>query len=57
MEEEKREERFSRCPFCSCVFITKADLEKHIKAFGTHKERHLDEFRRCHGRAEYTSEE
>ncbi len=57
MEDQKQEERFCRCPFGSCVFITKADLEKHMKAFGTYKERHLDEFRRCHGRAEFTSEE
>jgi len=55
--EEKPGERFFRCPFCSCVFLTKADLEKHMKAFGAEKERHLDEFRRCHSRAEYTSEE
>jgi hypothetical protein len=27
------------------VFLTKADLEKQMKAFGTGKEHHLDEFR------------
>jgi uncharacterized C2H2 Zn-finger protein len=57
MEEAKHEERFCRCPFCPCVFITKDDLEKHMKTFGTYKERHWDEFRRCHSRAEYASEE
>ena len=55
--EEKPGERFFRCPFCSCTFLTKADSEKHMKAFGTVKEQHLNEFRRCHSRAEYTSEE
>jgi len=55
--EEKAGERFFRCPFCSCVFLTKADLEKHMKAFGAEKERHLDEYRLGHGRAEYSSEE
>jgi uncharacterized C2H2 Zn-finger protein len=56
MEETKHAERFYKCPFCSCVFITKNDLEKHMKAFGTVKGQHLDEYRRCHGRAEYASE-
>jgi uncharacterized C2H2 Zn-finger protein len=55
--EEKPGEHFYRCPFCSCVFQTKADLEKHMKAFGAEKERHLGEYRLCHGRAEYNSEE
>jgi uncharacterized C2H2 Zn-finger protein len=55
--EEKPGERFFRCPFCSCVFLTKDDLEKHMKAFGSEKERHIDEFHRCHSRAEFTSEE
>lgn len=55
--EEKPGEHFFRCPFCSCVFLTKADLERHMKAFGTVREQHLDEYRRCHGRAEYSSEE
>jgi hypothetical protein len=55
--EEIPGERFFRCPFFSCGFLTKADLEKHMKAFGAEKEQHLDEFRRCHSRAEYSSEE
>jgi len=55
--EEKPRERFFRCPFCSCVFLTKADLERHMAAFGMVKEQHRDEFRRCHSRAEYSSEE
>jgi hypothetical protein len=40
-----------------CVFLTKADFERHMRGFGTVKEQHLDEYRSCHGRAEYTSEE
>jgi uncharacterized C2H2 Zn-finger protein len=55
--EEKPGEHFYRCPFCSCVFLTKADLEKHMTAFGTQKEHDIDEYGRCHSRAEYTSEE
>jgi uncharacterized C2H2 Zn-finger protein len=55
--EEKPGERFYRCPFCLCIFLTRADLEKHMAAFGSQKEQHLDEFRRCHSRAEYASED
>jgi uncharacterized C2H2 Zn-finger protein len=28
---------FCRCPFCPCVFVAKANLEKHLAAFGNVK--------------------
>jgi len=42
---------------CACVFLTKADLEERIAAFGTVKEQHLDEYRRCQCWAGHGSEE
>ena len=44
---------FCRCPFCSCVFIARADLDKHVAAFGNSREQHAETYRRVHGRAEY----
>lgn len=57
MEEGRSEGGFCRCPFCPCVFCTRADLERHMSAFGSVKEQHLEEFRRRHSRIEYSSEE
>jgi uncharacterized C2H2 Zn-finger protein len=44
---------FCKCPFCSCVFIARADLDRHVAAFGKFREQHEETFRRIHGRAEY----
>jgi hypothetical protein len=59
-EERKAKEanaNFYRCPFCSCVFFSKADLNSHMAAFGRSREQHEEAYRRTHGRAEYGREE
>jgi hypothetical protein len=48
---------FCKCPFCSCVFIARADLNRHVAAFGDSREQHEEAFRGVHGRAEYWSGE
>ena len=25
---------YFKCPYCSCIFVTKSDLDSHLKAFG-----------------------
>jgi hypothetical protein len=35
------------------VFLTKADLQKHLSCFGGAKEEHADAYRRTHGRVEH----
>ncbi|HEX9862028.1 MAG TPA: hypothetical protein VGB11_01950 [Candidatus Bathyarchaeia archaeon] len=58
MEEHREfDESFCKCPFCSCVFVAKADLEKHLAAFGNVKEQHVEAYRRTHGRIEHGSAE
>jgi hypothetical protein len=32
---------FIKCPICSCLFLTKHDLDLHLKAFGTKANSHL----------------
>jgi uncharacterized C2H2 Zn-finger protein len=44
--------QFLKCPHCPCVFITEADLQKHLTCMGEHKEEHIDVYRRAHGRIE-----
>lgn len=41
----------------SCVFISRADLDRHVAAFGNSREQHVEAFRRVHGRMEYGSAE
>ncbi len=57
-ENAAAKKHFLQCPFCPCMFLTRADLEKHLTCMGDHKDAHLDCFRRTHGRIEhgYSSE-
>jgi Zn-finger nucleic acid-binding protein len=50
--------RYYQCPHCPCIFLTKADLQKHLSCMGENKEEHADCHRRTHGRIEhgYSSE-
>jgi hypothetical protein len=34
------------CPFCSCVFCSKLDLERHIEVFGRNKAKHVRKMRK-----------
>jgi uncharacterized C2H2 Zn-finger protein len=56
-EYKEAEADFIRCPFCSCIFFTKTDLDKHLAAFGHGAEQHGEAHRRIHGRREYESAE
>jgi len=53
MAEEKNDNTLYKCPHCACVFLTKADLERHIICFGNIKEEHLSNYQRTHGRLEH----
>jgi hypothetical protein len=44
---------FHRCPFCSCCFLTKHDLERHVAFFGTSKDEHSERYRKVHIRTEH----
>jgi SET domain-containing protein len=44
-----------KCPYCACIFLTEIDLKKHLGCMGDHKEEHLDNYRRTHGRIEHGS--
>ena len=44
---------FLKCPFCPCVFLTQADLQRHLECMGDQKDEHLDFYRRTHGRIEH----
>jgi hypothetical protein len=52
MAEENVNQHF-KCPHCPCIFMSKADLEKHTKCFGTDKAFHESEYRKTHGRIEH----
>ncbi|MGD0645384.1 MAG: hypothetical protein ABSA75_10810 [Candidatus Bathyarchaeia archaeon] len=53
MAEERNNNVFYKCPHCTCTFLTKADLQKHISQFGNAKEEHEFSYRRIHGRLEH----
>jgi uncharacterized C2H2 Zn-finger protein len=41
------------CPYCNCVFCSKADLNRHLKAFGLKGVVHKRKFMRKHRSAEF----
>jgi len=53
MAEEKNSNQCYKCPNCACIFLTKADLEKHMKCFGDSKAEHASYYQRTHGRIEH----
>jgi Zn-finger nucleic acid-binding protein len=42
-----------KCPYCACLFLTQADLDKHISVFGKIKEQHETLYNKTHGRLEH----
>jgi uncharacterized C2H2 Zn-finger protein len=56
-EAGETEQNLCRCPYCSCVFFSRADLDRHLAAFGNSKEQHEEAHRRTHGSVEYGSAE
>jgi uncharacterized C2H2 Zn-finger protein len=53
MGEEQNGNQHFKCPHCACVFLTQADLQKHLSCFGAEKEAHADSYKRTHGRVEH----
>lgn len=54
-EDNAVQNQHFKCPFCPCIFLTQADLQKHLDCMGDRKEEHLDCYRRTHGRIEHGS--
>ena len=53
MAEEKNDNKCYKCPHCACVFLTHADLQKHMNCFGADKAEHALYYQRTHGRIEH----
>jgi hypothetical protein len=53
MAEEKNSNQHFKCPHCACIFLTQADLQKHMTVFTEGKAEHEDRYRRTHGRLEH----
>jgi len=53
MAEEKNNNQHYKCPHCACIFLTKADLQKHMEHFGEGKGEHEFSYRKTHGRLEH----
>lgn len=53
MTEEKNNNHHYKCPHCACIFVTKADMQKHMNCFGDGKGEHEFSYRKAHGRLEH----
>ncbi len=53
MAEEENNNRLYKCPHCACIFLTTADLQKHMDRFGDRKDEHDSFYRKTHGRLEH----
>ena len=53
MTEEKKNNPVYKCPHCTCIFLTAADLQKHMNCFGDDKKEHEFSYRKTHGRMEH----
>ena len=50
---ENAEPKHFKCPFCPCLFLCQADLQRHMSCMGNSKEEHMECYRRTHGRIEH----
>ncbi|MGD6853367.1 MAG: hypothetical protein ACQCN6_15010 [Candidatus Bathyarchaeia archaeon] len=50
---QTNDNHYYKCPHCSCIFFSQADLQKHIAAFGTNREQHELAYKKTHGRLEH----
>ncbi|MCW4003493.1 MAG: hypothetical protein NWE95_06240 [Candidatus Bathyarchaeota archaeon] len=53
MEQEKNNNHYHKCPHCTCIFFTQADLQKHLARFGSNHEQHEYSYKKTHGRLEH----
>ena len=53
MAEEANNNHYYKCPYCTCIFLTKADLQKHVNCFGDQKSEHEFSYHKTHGRVEH----
>lgn len=53
MTEETNNNQYYKCPHCMCIFLTKADLQKHVNCFSDQKNDHEVFYKKTHGRVEY----
>jgi uncharacterized C2H2 Zn-finger protein len=53
MAEEHNDNHTYKCPHCAYIFLTQADLQKHISCFGDAKSEHEYQYRKVHGRIEH----
>lgn len=42
-----------KCPHCACIFFNQADLQKHIKRFGSNAVEHQENYSKTHARIEH----
>jgi len=54
-ENSELKNRYLKCPFCPCIFLTETDLSKHLECMGNRKEEHMERYSRTHGRIEHGS--
>jgi uncharacterized C2H2 Zn-finger protein len=53
MAQDTNDNHLYKCPNCACIFLTQADLQKHMTHFGTTKEQHEYLFNKIHNRLEH----
>jgi hypothetical protein len=53
MAQETNKNHHYKCPHCACIFLTQADLQKHIGVFGNTTENHDFSYKKTHGRLEH----
>jgi hypothetical protein len=52
-EQQNGKNHYIKCNYCSSLFFSKADLERHMAAFGQNPESHEQYYKRTHNRLEH----
>ncbi len=52
-EQQNGSSRYIKCNYCPSLFFSKADLERHMAAFGSNRDMHKQYYEKTHGRLEH----
>ncbi|MCL2135478.1 MAG: hypothetical protein FWH37_08015 [Candidatus Bathyarchaeota archaeon] len=53
MSNPENSVQYIKCPYCTCIFFTEADLCLHIKRFGDIRDQHISDYKEVNAKIEY----
>ncbi|MCL1970037.1 MAG: hypothetical protein FWF66_01010 [Candidatus Bathyarchaeota archaeon] len=53
MSSSENNVTYLKCPHCTCIFFTRADLDVHLRRFGNNPEQHANDYKDTNAKIEF----